>query len=375
MSGAEPKKLDIRQINGRGVFRALYGHPGMTKKELMQQLHLSLPTVTRNIQYLTERGLAEPFGSAGGTGGRNAVTYRIRPDAYIAVGLDITRHHVTAVAVDLYGTIVSQRRVRLSFQRTEEYFRLLGSLTEETVAASGAAPEQVLGVGIGVPGLVTPDGDRVFYGKILDFTGARCGEFSRFIPYPTAFYNDANAAGYAEVWASPDLQNAFYLMLSNNVGGSVLIDGRVYQGDHVKSGEAGHMTLVPGGRLCYCGRCGCVDAYCAATVLSGPYDGNIRAFFEALDSGNRTAAENWQAYVDSLAQTVNNLRVLFDCSIILGGYVGGAMGAHVEDVRRAALDRSSFDSEADFIRECVYKVESIAAGAALQFVRRFLDTV
>ena len=88
---------------------------------------------------------------------------------------------------------------------------------------------------------------------------------SRYIPYPTALLNDANAAGFAETWINKDIKTAFYLMLSNNIGGAVIIDGSPYAGYHHHSGEVGHLCIERNGRPCYCGQKGCVDRYLAAT--------------------------------------------------------------------------------------------------------------
>lgn len=375
-----PKKktanMEIKAINHTNIFRLLRGGEGLTKQEIAAALSLSLPTVSQNIRELQEQGLVRESGTQGNTGGRRAKTYSIVSDARIALGLDITCNHVTIVAVDLTGQIIYRKRTRKKFARGKSYFSYLGEIVAEAVNALNVPDERILGVGIGLPALVTEDHCTVFYGKILDFTGATCEEFSRYIPYPTALLNDANAAGFAEIWANPSgSSTVFYLMLSNNIGGSILIDGRIYAGRHLHSGEVGHICIERNGHECYCGQRGCVDRYLAATELSNLTGGNLGDYFADLAKGAPYAIEAWDVYLDHLAITVNTLYMLFDCPVILGGYVGEYIAQHMDKVKARAAGLNTFEADADYLQACSYKTEAIAAGASLHFITHFLDSI
>ena len=365
----------IQQINRKNIFRILYEGDGMTKQDVMATLHLSLPTTTQNIQNLMAKGLITESGSVGNTGGRRAKTYDIMPDAKMAIGLDITRNHVTTVVVDLKGEICYCTRVRKSFSREDDYFRFLSSRVEAAMEEAAIEPERLLGVGIGVPGLVTKDKKTVFYGKILDFTGATSEEFSRYIPYPSILLNDANAGGLAEIWKKKNLGNAFYIGLSNNVGGAVIIDNEVYNGNLFHSGEVGHIRIHPHKKSCYCGQKGCVDAYCAATVLSSLTDGNLAEFFRLLQEGHREAGRLWDTYLDDLALAIINIYMILNCNIIVGGYVGAYLDDYIDDLRQRVKKLNPFEDNADFVVVCSYKNESIAAGAALDFIHGFIESI
>lgn len=279
--------LELKQKNRSHVFQLLYKTSGLTRQDIVARLQLSLPTVTQNLEELQAEGLICEDGSKGNTGGRRAKTYALVANARTAIGLDITKGGITAVAVDLLGNIVARVHESVQFSKTEAYYRRVGHVIDLILRQGKLDKERVLGVGIGVPGLITPDHQKVFYGEILQFTDATCMEFSEFIPFRTNLYNDANAAGFAESWVRPDLKNAFYLMLSNNVGGAIYINNRQYNGDNTRSGEVGHIQIVPNGKLCYCGQRGCVDAYCAATVLSGMTNGDLNAFLPSWKEKTR----------------------------------------------------------------------------------------
>jgi predicted NBD/HSP70 family sugar kinase len=235
--------------------------------------------------------------------------------------------------------------------------------------------EKILGVGIGIPGLLTEDNQTCFYGEILKFTGITCAEFSQYIPLRTALYNDASAAGFGEFWIREKPGSAFYISLSNNVGGTVIIDNRILTGARYHSGEVGHLTIHPNGERCYCGQKGCVDPYLAATVLSNLSGGNLGDFFKLLENHDKAALEIWNVYLDDLALTINSVQALFDCTVILGGYVVEYIDDYLPELKARAGKLNSFEKDADYIDICGYKMWSIAVGAGLNFISEFIDSV
>ena len=375
MKAKKTANMEVQKRNHTSVFQALRENEGLTKQEIVNMLQLCLPTVTQNINTLCAQGLVAECGTVGNTGGRRAKRFGIVRDFRIAIGVDITRNHVAIVAVDLRGSVFYKERVRKKFERTDAYYRYLGDMVQHCIAQLQCPEDRILGVGIGVPGLVTADNQTVFYGEILQFTGETCANMSRYIPYPTALLNDANAAGFAETWINKDIKTAFYLMLSNNIGGAVIIDGAPYSGYHHHSGEVGHLCIERNGRQCYCGQRGCVDRYLAATELSDLTDGRIADFFALLEKKDPRALSCWDTYLDDLALTNHNVHMLFDCPIILGGYVGEFIAPYMDEIRRRTAALDPFESTVDYLHACHYRTEAIAAGSALHFIGKFLETV
>ncbi|MEI8201043.1 MAG: ROK family transcriptional regulator [Eubacteriales bacterium] len=367
--------MEIKRANRANVYSLLFRRGQLTRQEIVESLQLSLPTVTQYLSDLQDEGLVSESGYIGNTGGRSAKTYDIVSDARTAIGLDITKNHISAVAVDLRGEITARIRVRYAFARTDAYYQYLGEIVLELITEAKLNPAGILGVGIGVPGLCTADYQTVYYGQILGFTGATCKEFSKNISYPTALMNDASAANFAELWINKGIKNAFYIMLSNNVGGSVVINGQLFNGDNLHSGEVGHLTIVTGGELCYCGKRGCMDPYCAATILSSLTDSNLEDFFTILKKGSPEAAELWDAYLDHLTDAVVNVHVLYDCKVIIGGYVGQFISDYMDDLKARISKFNIFGDKDDFIVVCSYQKEAIAAGAALTFISDFIKTI
>lgn len=367
--------LEIKRRNRTSIFQLLRDSAGLSRQDIVKLTGLSLPTVTQNLTELTSEGLARESGYIGNTGGRRAVSYTMDKKARTAIGIDITKNHITTVALDMGGSIITSRRKRIPFCRSDGYYRQLGRCVADIIAEAEIEPSGILGVGIGIPGLITSDGDTVYYGEVLNNSGSTREEIIKYIPYPARLIHDTEAACLAETWNNSEIKNAFFLMLSSSVGGAVHINSQQYLGDNVRSGEVGHMTIVPNGKRCYCGRCGCVDAYCASSLLTSVSGGNTDQFFEMLRRREPDAVSLWEKYLDHLATTIANIRTLFDCDIIIGGQLGSGIAEHMDELRKLVADRCCFENNADFLHPCKYQKEASAAGAALSYISDFLKTI
>ena len=288
------------------------------------------------------------------------------------IGIDLGGTNIKGALVSETGKILKQRSVPTHAEAGAE-------AVTKTIAAmicALAEGESVSGVGMGCPGTVDDREGTVVYACNLGWVHYDVRTALRELTgYSVRLVNDANAAGFAETWINKKIKTAFYLMLSNNIGGAVIIDGAPYSGYHHHSGEVGHICIERNGRQCYCGQRGCVDRYLAATELSDLTDGRLIDFFALLEQKDPRAVRCWDTYLDDLALTNHNVHMLFDCPIILGGYVGEFIAPYMDEIRRRTAALDPFEPNADYLHACHYRTEAIAAGSALHFIVKFLETV
>lgn len=375
MAAERASSIEVKKINRNNIYKYLYRHDPMSIQELTAALNLSLPTVTQNLKELQESKLVAEAGLFESTGGRKAKAIVFNNTARYSVGLDITRNHAGIVLIDLYGSVIKHIRKQVPFDNNKEYFEGLGGILSSFIEESGVNSDKILGVGIALPAIISEDRQSVSYATVIDFTGGNVKSFAEFIPYPCVFTNDANAAGFAELWGSFSEENVVYLSLNNSVGGSILIGRNIYQGQNQRSAEFGHMTIVPDGRTCYCGQKGCVDAYCSARTLSDSTNGNIEEFFRLLRMNREPQKTIWEEYLPHLVITINNLRMLYDCSVIVGGCAGAYMDEYIGQLREMVSRRNTFEADGTYLHVCRYKLEATAVGAALMLVKDFIDSV
>ena len=143
-------------------------------------------------------------------------------------------------------------------------------LALELCSGNGIRPEEVNGIGIGVPGSLDKQNCRLIFGTNLGMRNVCFAEaFRPEFACGVKLENDANCAaiGEAAAGAASQVQSMVMLTLGTGVGGGIVIDGKLYAGCNDIGGELGHMVIRQGGEPCNCGRRGCLEAYASASAL------------------------------------------------------------------------------------------------------------
>ncbi len=372
------KKITNREVkkkNRNRVFRYICKNKTVSNPDISYHLKISLPTATQITKELIEEGLVEEKGELESTGGRRAKALSAVVNARLAVGLDITKNHITLALTNIVGEILKYERIGQPYASGEEYYRKINGRMELFLEESGADRDKILGVGISFPGIVDLDKELITYSHVLGEEMIPFASVGGFFSYPCFFLNDANAGAYAEGIQNENAERFFYLSLSNTVGGAVFSNNELTQGRNFRCGEVGHMTVVIDGERCYCGKRGCLDVYCAAWRLAEAAGGKLERFFDLLDQGDAEAVKLWDSYTDYLAVAVNNIHMVLDCDIVLGGYVGSCIGTHLQGLWDKVAGRNTFGEKDPYVKACDYKVAAAALGAALKVIETFVSQI
>ncbi len=342
-----------------------------SKVALAKELGLSMPTVINNVNELMEQGIIVEVGQLESTGGRKAVSLAINKDYRQAIGVNITANHLGMVLVDLSGQIIKHERIRFPFAPDVAYCTAMAEKVEQFT--EGLNRETIMGVGISIPGILDQNARLVTRSHALKLENYSLRLLEEILPYPVWFENDANAAMLAEDLT--EYKNAIYISLNNTLGGAICMDGELCRGNTQRAGEFGHMILVPEGKPCYCGKLGCADAYCAASVLTDQGQISLDVFMERLAAGETDAVETWEQYLDYLAILIANLRMAYDFDIVLGGEVGGYLAGYMAQIGSRLMKYNGFDRDYSYLKNCSYQRFASAVGAAKHFVYQFAKQI
>lgn len=189
----------------------------------------------------------------------------------VAIGIDIGGTSIKGAAVDSDGKIYESFSMPVSkWEPGEVCIRKLTIMVQHYIA-SHHLENQILGIGIGIPGTLDVASGTVNYANNLRWENVRIVDLMReILPYEIKIMNDANAAalGEARFGAGKNYPMMVMVALGTGVGGAVVVDGKIIEGNESKGGELGHMTIVVDGEMCTCGRRGCLEAYASATALT-----------------------------------------------------------------------------------------------------------
>ncbi len=188
------------------------------------------------------------------------------------IGIDLGGTFIKGGIVDSNGEILACDKIPTETEGGSAVVSAnIARLANILLEACGMSLAEVEGVGIGCPGMIDSKTGNVIYANNLgwnDFNIAnKVSSLLGNIPVKVA--NDANVAALGEVkfGAAKDYNSAVMITLGTGVGGGVVIDGALMEGNKGAGAELGHMVISRGGEACSCGRRGCVEAYCSATAL------------------------------------------------------------------------------------------------------------
>ena len=367
---------DVKKLNKNRIFRLIYNSDKISRQEIADQLGLSLPTVNQNLKMLMEDGLIEYVGNFTSTGGRRAQAITIDNNARKAISVNIKADYINVDVVGLKGQIIYSMAVKAHFSKSSAYIEKLKDAVRHAVDYVGADADDILGVGITVPGILDDEKQILISAPPLK---AKNYDFTRLISaidYPVVVMNDARAEAYADHWFNGKSEDEkIYIMLGEGVGGAYINASAIRNGVHNRGGEFGHMVIHPGGKQCLCGKKGCFEAYVSEKVLSSELDMTLDNFFELAVQGNKNNSNVLDEYMDNLALGINNIYTMMDCDIVLGGTVAPYLKQYENSIKERLVNDYSFDTDADYLRISDGGGRKSGLGAALSFVARFIDGV
>lgn len=183
----------------------------------------------------------------------------------LTVGVDVGGTKIAGGVVDDSGKIID--RTRRDTPSTDP-----DAIVERIVAVvlELRGSHDIQAVGVGSAGFVDAGRSTVLFAPNLAWRNVAVRDrVAAATGLPTVVENDANAAAWGEFrfGAAADVDDMVCLTIGTGVGGGLVLDGAPYRGAHGVGAELGHLRLVPQGRLCGCGRRGCLEQYASGNAL------------------------------------------------------------------------------------------------------------
>ena len=359
------------------IYHTLYDNQGFCSKQtLAEACGVSMPTLYQNLNELMDEGLVRYSGEERSTGGRKAQGLDIVPDARISIGIAVSENGLRLIAADLRLNELAYKQILFDDDtKITETTPDLAAELESFLDESGIDRAKILGVGITFPAVMSEDGSRLLFAPTLGLREVPVSGLIANIPYPVYVDNDGSASGQAEWFARKSQMDMAYLFLEYGVGGAVLMDGTLYRGKNGRSGEFGHICVEPGGLLCNCGKRGCLEAYCSARRVEESFGVDVESFFRGVEAHDPDYENLLYDMLRHLATAVNAIRMTLDCDVVLGGFFSEDLQPWLPVLRQYVLAGNPFAGDADFVQLSTLRRHITPLGAALHFVREFVNSV
>ncbi|NLZ19517.1 MAG: ROK family protein [Bacteroidales bacterium] len=193
------------------------------------------------------------------------------------VGIDIGGQTSKLGVMDARGDVLAQTIIRTDTfgSDADAYVAALAEAVKTCINQAGKTPEAIRGIGVGVPNGNYYTGE-VAFAPNLAWAADKSVFLAKMLSeavggMPVSLTNDANAAAVGEMTygAARGMKNFIMITLGTGVGSGIVVDGKVLYGHDGFAGELGHTSVMrQNGRLCGCGKTGCLEAYCSAIGIA-----------------------------------------------------------------------------------------------------------
>lgn len=259
-------------------------------------------------------------------------------------GIDIGGTFVKCGIVSSDGEILVKGKIPTGKDRP--YQEIAKDIAEFVKDLEKQVGVETRAVGIGCPGSIDSANGVIVYSNNIAWENVPLGkELEKLLQKPTFITNDANAAALGEsfIGAGKNYSSSILITLGTGVGGGIVLDNKLFEGNCSAGAEIGHHVIRKNGRKCTCGRKGCFEAYASATAIMDQgrkamrknpnsamwkaCNGDIKALdgkiiFDCAQAGDTSAQKVVDDYIDYLAEGIANLANIFRPeAVLLGGGV------------------------------------------------------
>ena len=338
----------------------------VSRARLNDALDSSRGKISAEVGQLLEAGLLAEEGFADSEGGRRSSLLVIPRAAGFIVAIDIGATSIDVALTTLGSELVAQKSELADVR--DGPWPIIGrvkALLAELLEDNGARSQDVLAIGVGVPGPVEQASGLLTAPPIMpgwDRFSVRetfAGEYAA----PVFLDNDANVMALGEHWGgvAKGVDDMNFVKIGTGIGSGIILGGRLHRGAQGCAGDFGHICVDPEGPLCLCGNTGCLEAMAAApaivleaekcaregnsplltTVLQERGELSMKDVGEAARRGDYCALTTIRRSGRLIGQTLaSSVNVLNPSMIVIGGGVSRLGHALLAEVRSAVYQRS-----------------------------------
>jgi len=259
---------------------------GISRAELARQMSLTRAAITTIVNDLVDHGLVREAEDGRSMVGRRPVLLEMNPSRGYLVGVDIGATHLGLLITDFASHVICDLEQPFDISLPPPVgLDQVDLCLRNALGEVKLTLEDVVGIGVGVPGPVVMEEGAVTHPPIMPGWDQYPiqNRLEELWHRPVTLNNDAELGALGE-WAhgaGRDQRHMAYIKVGTGIGAGLLMDGKIYRGAAGTAGEIGHITICDDGPLCTCGNYGCLEALAGGKAIAHQAQ-------EAARAGKRT---------------------------------------------------------------------------------------
>ena len=279
-------KIDFL-LNYSETIKCLYYNKVLTSADISNYTGKSIPHVIKVLNELIKEGYVAEKGFASSSGGRKPLNYTLVPNTHYLLSVAMNQYLAQMVVVDMNNNFVS-KVASYEFDIYLLQAKTFVDYLKHFIKDSNIPQANILGIGITMPGFV--DTKKGVNYTFLKTEGQTLVEYiQQNILIPVFLDNDSTAIALAEqkFGVAADIKNVMVLNLGWGIGLGMILNGQIFRGNNGLAGEFSHIPLFKNGRLCNCGKHGCLETEASLIAVTATAKQGIK-------QGQTTSLSNYK---------------------------------------------------------------------------------
>ncbi|HEX7066383.1 MAG TPA: ROK family transcriptional regulator [Bacillales bacterium] len=262
----------MKSLNRSLVLNTIRKEGPISRADVAKMTKLTPPTVSNIVKELLDSGIIIEKNQGVSRGGRKPTMLVINAGNFYVIGLDVGPKDIKVIITDLNANIVDEFQKDIPKKISNKgLLALIKESIHRLLETSRVDPHKMLGVGVGMHGMVDVEKGVSLFAPNLQLRDIPIKksleeEFKMIVKVE----NDARAMALGEVWFGngSGAESAVCVNVGRGIGAGIIINGKLFHGEHFIGGEIGHMTIDIDGPKCSCGNYGCLQALAAGPVIA-----------------------------------------------------------------------------------------------------------
>ncbi|MEP7144321.1 MAG: ROK family protein [Ferruginibacter sp.] len=253
--------IEKKKLFRNKILKELYFKDNLSCVELCVKINKSFPITVKLIEDLVAENLVIETGYAPSTGGRRPLTYALQKNVMYLVSVAMDQFVTKIAIMDMQNDFVSPvEKIVLPLPNNSQALQVLIEKIAEVIDSSGIPKEKFVGVGIGMPGFVDVK-KGINYSFLQLSNKSITKHISEKIGMPVFIDNDSSLIALAELrfGAARGEKNVMVVNIGWGVGLGLILNGELFRGHEGFAGEFSHIPVFLNGKLCSCGKAGCLE--------------------------------------------------------------------------------------------------------------------